>query len=133
YASDATVAVLARRLEEGRSPRGGEVFRWPKEKGGYRPMAWLDPFDQLAYHGVVGRFAPAVAASIDHDHVLSTRVVGPPPRWQLEHYGKGQAERTKRGLLLLERHPLLGLLDIKRFFPSVRRPALESTLGALPL
>lgn len=133
HASDATVAVLARRLDEGRSPRGGEVLRWPKEKGGYRPMAWLDPFDQLAYHGVVGRFAPAVAASIDYDHVLSTRVVGLAPRWQLEPYGKGLAERTKRGLLLLERHPLLGLLDIKSFFPSIRRPALESTLGALPL
>lgn len=133
HASDATVAVLERRLDEGRTPRGGEVFRWPKEKGGYRPMAWLDPYDQLAYHAVVGRFAPAVAASLDYDHVLSTRVVGTPPRWQLEHYGRAVAERRSRGLALLERHPLLGLLDIKNFFPTVRRPAMESTLGALPL
>jgi hypothetical protein len=45
---DETVAAVVERLAKGRTPRRGQVFRWPKEKGGYRPMAWIDPLDQLA-------------------------------------------------------------------------------------
>lgn len=130
---DATVAAIRHRLETRLTPQRGQVFRWPKEKGGYRPMAWIDPLDQLAYRGVVGRLVSPIAASIDSTKVVSNRVVAKPPSWKLEPYGKAVRERRRRGVEMLGDHPVLGLIDVKNFFPSVRRPALEANLGSLPV
>lgn len=130
---DATVAAVAERLAKGRTPRRGQVFRWPKEKGGYRPMAWIDPLDQMAYRATVGRLVPAIAASVDPTAVLSARVKVRPPRWELEGWGKAIGERRTRGAQMLEEHPVMGMMDVEDFYPSVTRRALEDTLGSLPL
>lgn len=129
----ATADVVRSRLDSGRTPHRGQVFRWPKEAGGYRPMAWLDPLDQLVYRATVGRLVQPVAASVDRESVLSARVVASPPRWRLEAWGKPIGERRRRGRDLIAAHPILGLMDVKDFFPSVRRKALEDTIGTLPI
>jgi hypothetical protein len=61
----ASTRVIQARLRDGRTPSRGQVFPWPKEKGGSRPMAWLDPFDQMIYRGTVGRLESPAMASID--------------------------------------------------------------------
>jgi hypothetical protein len=130
---DATAKVVRSRLDTGRTPHRGQVFRWPKEKGGYRPMAWLDPLDQTILRGIVGRLATPIAASVDDSAVLSARLTTRSSKWELEPWGKAIAERRRRGLALLEQHPVMGLMDVKEFFPSVRRKAIEDTIGTLPV
>ncbi|MGZ4717320.1 MAG: hypothetical protein ACXWCB_11580 [Acidimicrobiales bacterium] len=49
-------AVVGRRVAERRIGRPHK-FDWPKESGGYRPMAWLDPFDQVLLRIAVGQIA----------------------------------------------------------------------------
>lgn len=123
---EATVATVAARVASGRTPRRGQVFPWPKEKGGYRPMAWLDPLDQLAYRGAVGRLVAPIVASVDGSAVLSARVSCQPPRWELEPWRRGVAERRLRAAQMLDDHAVMGVMDVKNFFPSVTRAALEA-------
>ena len=130
---EATTRAVQARLADGRSPHRGEVFRWPKEAGGYRPMAWLDPLDQMIYRGTVGRLLTPIAASVDDTSVLSSRVVSQPPGWQLERWRKPIGERRRRGLEMLVDHKVMGMLDVRNFFPSVTRKALEDTVGVLPI
>jgi hypothetical protein len=131
---DATVAIVQRRLTEQRTPRHGHVFRWPKEKGAeYRPMAWLDPIDQLTYRASVGRLVPPVAAALDVDSVMSFRLARRHYGWELENWRRGNPVRQARSKELLKTHPVMGAMDIQNFYPTVRRPALEGILGQLPV
>lgn len=129
-----TVEVLHRRLDDGRTPRRGQVFRWPKEKGSeYRPMAWLDPIDQLIYRAAIGRVVHPIAAAMDSDSVISFSLAQRRMGWEMEDWRRRNPARRKRAKELLSRHHVMGAIDVKGFYPSIRRSALESVLGELPL
>ncbi len=130
---DATVHVVKHRIEVGRTPARAHVFRWPKEKAEYRPMAYLDPYDQIIFRGITGRLVDPIYATLDGDAVSSPRLVHGPPRWRLEHWGKANARRRDLARALLESHSCMGGFDVRNFFPTVRRAALEHAYGHLPL
>lgn len=131
-ARNATIAVIKRRLLEGRTPLVSRVFRWPKETGDWRQMVWLDPLDQIVYRSIVGRLIPGIQDQVDSDVVFSSRLETQPPNWRLDWSAQTKARR-QRGLELLERLPVLGLIDVKNFFPSVKFEVLGRVLGTLPL
>ena len=121
------------RVHESRTPHRSHVFRWPKEGDGYRPLASLDPLDQIIYRSLVGRMVVPVTANLDPDGVLSSRIRAHPPAWEFEPWGIPIAERRGRGLELIGRHPILGLIDIQNFYPSVKLATLAETLASLPI
>lgn len=129
-----TVGVLRRRLEEGRTPRRGQVFRWPKEKGTeYRQMAWLDSIDQLIYRAAVGRVVHPIAAALDGDSVLSFKLAQRRMGWEMEDWRHRNPARRMRAKELLAAHPVMGTIDVKGFYQSIRRPALERVLADVPV
>lgn len=131
-ASNDAIAVIQRRLVDGRTPRRGQVFRWPKEKGKeYRPMAWLDPVDQVIYRAAVGRVVHQIAAAVDTESVMSFKLSRRRTGWEMEHWAGRHPARRKRAKELLEQHPLMGAIDVKGFYPSVRRQALETVFERL--
>lgn len=130
---EATATVIRTRISSERSPSRGRIIRWPKETGGWRPMAWLDPLDQITYRTHVGRVVPTIAAAVDTDNVLSARMETGPPGWRLEPWRQGVRERRERGLSLLDSHRVLGVIDIENYYPSISREVLESTIGSLPV
>ena len=67
------------RMATGRTPASVEVFPWPKDREGFRPMAWMDPLDRTVYRALVGRLVLPLRATVDRTVVLSNRVVGRPP------------------------------------------------------
>jgi hypothetical protein len=129
---DATVSVVKSRISDRRTPMAARVISWPKETGGWRPMVWLDPIDQIVFRGVVGRLIPGIRRSIGHE-VVSSLLANDPPKWRLKPWGAQTAERTRRGLDLLNDLPILGLIDVANFYPSVDLEALERVLGRMRL
>lgn len=132
-AKEASIGVIQRRLQEERTPLVSQVFRWPKETGGWRQMVWLDPLDQIIFRGVVGRLIPGIQDHVDRDNVFSSQLEAWPPRWRLVDYRIQTGARREKGLELLERWPVLGLIDIKNFYPSVGLGVLERVLGRLTI
>lgn len=130
---DLTVDVVIDRLAEQRTPMQGHVIRWPKESEEYRPMAWIDPLDQVIYRALAGRLLPMINASIKEDNVLSARLKSPPPQWEFQDWGGLIAERRDRGQAFLRVHPVLGIIDVRHFYPTISPESLEKTLGALPV
>lgn len=130
---EAAVEVVRRRIVDQRTPLVAQVVRWPKETGDWRPMVWLDPLDQVVFRGVVGRLVPGIQRRLNKDVVLSSLLEESPPRWRLMHWGAQTAERRRKGLELLTQRPVLGLIDIKRFYPSVTLETLDRVLGKFPV
>lgn len=128
--ADETVAVVRRRVESNATPHRGQVFRWPKERGGYRPMAWLDPIDQIAYRAAVGQLVGPIVAGVD-SQVISGRLHQVPPAWELTYFGQLIGERRHRAKKLVWVDSCMGVIDIENFFPSVTRSALEDQLSGL--
>lgn len=124
--------LVQHRISNGLTPRAAQVIKWPKESGGWRPMVWFDPLDQVVFRGVVGRLIPGIRRHIG-DNVLSSRLAHDPPKWRLEKWGAQTQERTQRGLELLNNRPVLGIIDIKNFFPSIELDVLERILGGMSL
>lgn len=118
--------IVRRRSAQRRGPDAVSVLQWPKSRIGRRPMACMDPFDLVTYRGLVGRHALTLAGVVDPTVVLSSRLEVPPPGWRIEHHGKPIGERRVRGFELLDAHGVLGTLDISEYYPTVRRPALET-------
>jgi hypothetical protein len=127
------VDTVWRRFSEGQTPGNVQVFEWPKDRHGWRPMATMDPFDQIAYRALVGRNVKPIAASVDTSVVLSSRLVASPPRWRVEPHHVPVGQRRERGLQLFEQHGVLATLDIRDYYPSVGREGLEVVLGRLEL
>jgi hypothetical protein len=82
--ADIAAGIVRARLDSGRSPGPVQVFPWPKDRKGFRHMAWMDPFDRVAYRAMVGRLIPAIEASLDRGVVLSSRLKYRPPGWELD-------------------------------------------------
>src|SRR5690242_3278349 len=51
-----TKDVLVRRVTANATPREPSTYMWPKDHGGERTMTYLDPFDEIVYRALVGRF-----------------------------------------------------------------------------
>jgi hypothetical protein len=132
---DAAVDVIRRRVGDRRSPARAQTFRWPKEAGGWRPMVWLDPLDQVLYHALVGRFVSPVEARLDRGRVLSARPIRIGRGWGLENHGKAIGERRDRAITLLDSQPsgTLGLIDIRQYFPSIGVDVVGAVLSRLPV
>lgn len=128
-----TQIAVETRVRESRTPHRSHVFRWPKEGDGYRPLAALDPLDQIIYRSLVGRMVVPVTANLDPDAVLSSQIRAQPPAWELESWGIPIAERRGRGLELIARHPILGLIDVQNYYPNVQLATLAETLASLPI
>lgn len=133
FARDACRDVAVRRLEMGRSPQRAQIFPWPKETGGTRPMAWLDPVDHAIYRATVGRLILPIYACLDSDRVLASEVVAQPPGWKLSHWRPAIHRRRARAMEMLGSYAGMGTLDIQTYFPSVRLSALERFLTSLPV
>ncbi len=133
FQPDCVAATVRRRFSEARTPGDVQVFNWPKDRHGRRPMATMDPFDQVAYRALVGRNVNPIVASVDTNVVLSSRLAAPPPRWRVERHHVPIKERRERGIQLLTQHGVLATLDIQNYYPSVSRVALEAVLGRLRL
>lgn len=130
---DVTVAAVERRVLEGRTPLGAQMFKWPKEKGGWRPMAWLDPLDQIFYRAAVGRLVEPITASIDVESVLSARLATQSPAWTFASWNQAIGDRRHLAAQLLDQHPVMGVFDVENFFPNVTRKTLETVYSRLPL
>jgi hypothetical protein len=135
FAADAAAVAITRRVEDGRSPARAQLFPLPKDSGGFRPMAWLDPLDLAAYHAVVGRFVEPIESRIDRTRVLSARPERKQRSWTLEPFPPAIRERRERARALIDSQPrgALGLFDIRDYFPSVTTALLAKVLGALPI
>jgi hypothetical protein len=94
-------------------------------------MAWLDPFDQIAYRAMVGRHVNPIVGSIDRDVVLSCRVAKQPPGWRL-HQDAIEERRQLASQQLVEQG-VLAIIDIHEYFPSITCAALEAVIGQLPV
>ena len=78
FQPDCVAATVRRRFWEGRTPGDVQVFNWPKDRHGWRPMATMDPFDQVAYRGLVGRNVNQSPLPLTRR--LSSRAGSPPHR-----------------------------------------------------
>jgi len=130
---DTVATMIQDRLRTGRTPLDAQVFRWPKNRKGFRPMAVVDPLDRVAYRAMIARHVEAIAATADRSVVLSSRLAKPAPAWRVEPYAGAIGERRKLALALFEAHGVLATLDILEYFPSVTRSALEAVFGNLDL
>jgi Reverse transcriptase (RNA-dependent DNA polymerase) len=135
FAVDAAAAAITRRVDDDRSPARAQLFPWPKDSGGFRPMTWLDPLDQAAYHAIVGRFIEPIERRIDRVRVLSARPERARRSWTLEPFSPAIHERRERAQALIDSQPrgALGLFDIRDYYPSVTISLLAVVLSALPI
>src|SRR5690554_6474010 len=67
--SDLTLDVAQRRGRSGNTPARTQVFRWPKEKADWRPLAWFDHFDHVIYRAATGRTVGTIEAGVDRSSV----------------------------------------------------------------
>jgi hypothetical protein len=96
-------------------------------------MAWMDPFDRVAYRAMVGRLIPAIEASLDRGVVLSSRLKYRPPGWELDGWRDAIKERSDRAYQLVLHGHEMAHIDIKEYFPSITCAALKSVIGRLPV
>lgn len=130
---DRTADAIGARLAAGATPGDVQVFPWPKDRKGYRAMAWLDPLDQVTNRALIGRLLLPIEASLDRSSVLGTPIATRPPGWRFGAYQAAIEARRRRGRELIVGRRVMGQIDITDFFDSIRRPALEAVLGRLPL
>lgn len=123
-----------RRVAESRSPRQAQMYRWPKNQGGYRLMTWIDPLDLILYRCLVGRLVNQMYTVLDREHVLAARLVSGPPGWQLARHGGAVRERSEKALAALRvpGQAVLGVFDVKDYFKQISRNLLCSQLRVIP-
>lgn len=131
--ADLTVDVAHRRVRSGKTPARAQVFRWPKEQSGWRPLAWLDPFDHLIYWAATGRLVGAIEAGVDRTSVFSARVVGLPPGWKVESWGSAIEARQAGGLTRLEDAGGMGVFDLKNCFTHITTDVLGESFDPMPI
>lgn len=91
-------------------------------------MIWLDALDQAIYRGLVGRGVNAIDKQVDQSSVFSPRLSQRPSVWRLKKWDSLVAERRHRGLEMLDSHPVLGVIDIQDFYPSVELELVNRSL-----
>jgi len=94
-------------------------------------MAWMDPFDQISYHALVGRVVQQIVTATDHGSVFSCGISSGPPVWGMEPWYKALGRRRSRGVELLSAYSYLGTIDICNFYPTVQIEELSTVLTEL--
>ena len=126
--------LILRRLSDETTPREPARYLWPKDRGGVREMTYLDPYDEVLYRAMVGRFLRQIEAQLDRPRVLAAIPKSGRPFWRLEPHGPAIKLRSDFATGWLDEadvHIML-TLDVKEFFPSVALPVLARSLAALP-
>ena len=124
---------LAERARQGRFPLAAERYPLPKDGGGARTMAWMDPFDDIALRVLVGRCSASMRRVCNDDVLFSYRLVADGPGWTTLAPKQATALRRERGLDLLHSPATaaLGVFDVRNYYPSVDIERLGSQLAGI--
>ena len=133
-APESSVDIAMARVVEGRSPTTSGTFCWPKDDGTERRMTYLDPFDEVIYRALVGRFVQQIEATIDRGRVLAARPLTSRPFWRLENFSVGARARTELATAYLDKPDVavMATADVRRHFYRVSGALVRDRLDAIP-
>lgn len=131
--TDRTFAVVQSRLADGSAFGDSAVFPLPKGTGtAWRPMTVLNPFDDLALRGIVGRCTGAVKKSTDRVGVFNGLINHTGPGWTTVNFSDQYKARmaSRRDLYDRLETGAVGVFDAAEFFLNCGHDTTEALLVA---